>query len=98
MYRNKLSICNTFGLAALLLAGLLAVAASDGVPPIRFRNIAEKGGIRFVLDNSPTPQKHLIETMAGGVAIFDYNSDGLPDIFFTNGAAIPSLEKDSPKY
>src|SRR2546430_10502410 len=29
---------------------------------------------------------------------FDYNGDGLPDIFFTNGASIPSLEKDSPKF
>jgi enediyne biosynthesis protein E4 len=36
--------------------------------------------------------------MAGGVALFDYNNDGLLDIFFTNGAAIPSLEKNSPSY
>jgi hypothetical protein len=34
--------------------------------------------------------------MAGGVALFDYNNDGLLDIFFTNGAAIPSLEKIDP--
>ena len=40
----------------------------------------------------------MIETMAGGVAAFDYNGDGLPDIFFTNGAAIPSLKKESPKF
>lgn len=36
--------------------------------------------------------------MPGGVAIFDYNRDGRPDIFFTNGANIASLTKDSPKY
>ncbi len=34
----------------------------------------------------------------GGVAVFDYNNDGLLDIFFTNGAAIPSLEKSNPEY
>jgi len=34
----------------------------------------------------------------GGVAVFDYNNDGLPDIFFTNGAAIPSLEKSDPSF
>lgn len=36
--------------------------------------------------------------MAGGVAVFDYNGDGKPDIFFTNGADIATLKKSSPKY
>src|SRR5207237_2773302 len=34
----------------------------------------------------------------GGVAIFDDDVDGRPDIYFTNGASTPSLEKDSPRY
>ena len=33
--------------------------------------------------------------MAGGVAVFDYNNDGKLDIFFTNGADIKTLKKDS---
>jgi enediyne biosynthesis protein E4 len=52
----------------------------------------------FVLENCPTPEKYLIETMAGGVAAFDYNNDGNPDLFFANGAEVPSLRKTSPKY
>ena len=36
--------------------------------------------------------------MAGGVALFDYDNDGLLDIFFTNGAAIPSLQKTGPEF
>jgi len=36
--------------------------------------------------------------MMGGVAVFDYNNDGLLDIFFTNGAEIPSLEKTGARY
>lgn len=52
----------------------------------------------FVLENSPTAQKHMIETMPGGIAVFDYNRDGRPDLFFTNGASLPSLKKDSPKF
>ena len=36
--------------------------------------------------------------MTGGVALFDYNNDGLLDIFFTNGAEIPSLEKSNPSF
>ena len=36
--------------------------------------------------------------MAGGVAVFDYDNDGNLDIFFTNGADIDTLQKDSQKY
>jgi enediyne biosynthesis protein E4 len=71
---------------------------SRGAVPIRFRNVAAEAGLRFTLENHGTPEKRLIETMAGGVAALDYNNDGRVDIFFTNGAAIPSLEKESSKY
>jgi len=54
--------------------------------------------IEFKLDSDETPEHHAPETMAGGVAVFDYNNDGKLDIFFTNGADIKTLKKDSPKY
>src|ERR1035438_2956646 len=90
--------------AGLLLAAaaalLIAAQAREDPPiaPIRFRNVAAAAGIDFVLENSATPEKQLIETMPGGVVAFDYDGDGRIDIFFTNGAAIPSLEKNHVKY
>lgn len=54
--------------------------------------------IPFELDSDETPERHAPETMAGGVAVFDYNNDGKLDIFFTNGADINTLRKSSPKY
>jgi enediyne biosynthesis protein E4 len=65
---------------------------------IQFENVIEPSKIKFKLENSVSPQRYTFETMAGGVALFDYNNDGLLDIFFTNGAAIPSLEKNAPRY
>ncbi len=53
----------------------------------------ELSTLPFVLDNGKTPEKHLVETMPGGIAVFDYNRDGRPDIFFTNGATLPSGKK-----
>jgi hypothetical protein len=77
------------------IAALLALLSA---PAVQFRDVAEEGGLRFILDNHVTPEKHMIETMTGGVAAFDYDGDGLLDIFFTNGAEIPSLRKTAPKY
>jgi hypothetical protein len=64
------------------------------ISPIRFNYQP----IDFKLDSDETPERHAPETMAGGVAVFDYNNDGKLDIFFTNGANIQTLKKDSPKY
>jgi hypothetical protein len=84
---------------------VVAVSLARAAPPapaararILLKDVAREAGLDFVLENSPTPRKHLIETMPGGVAVFDYDGDGRLDDFFTNGAAIPSLEKDAPKY
>src|SRR2546427_4186408 len=99
--RTPLLLRYLFGIvfsAAGLTVFLFSQTSTQQVAPIRFQDVAQRAGLRFVLENSPTPRKHMIETMAGGVAAFDYNGDGLSDIFFTNGASIPSLEKDSPKF
>jgi hypothetical protein len=81
---------------ALLLAAVSGslVAEPPAKSPIRF----ELQKIPFHLENDETSAKNAPEAMAGGVAIFDYNGDGRPDIFFTNGANIATLKKDSPKY
>ena len=74
---------------------LLAHAAEPG---IEFQNIAGSSGVGFLENNSASPQKYQIETMTGGVALFDYNNDGLLDIYFANGARLPDLDKSDPKF
>ena len=72
----------------------LLTGATPVESPLRF--VYEP--IDFRLDSCETPLRHAPETMAGGMAVFDFNNDGKPDIFFTNGADIVTLKKDSPKY
>ena len=78
-------------------AAMAAAAPIFEVKPLR--------GIDFLLQNSPTPRKFLIETMPGGVALFDYNNDGLLDIFLMNGGRITeglhvpeNFERSNPPY
>ncbi len=86
--------------AGLMIAlGLWAMAASaPAPPPIRFQDIAAASGLNFKTENCPTPEKHQPETMPAGVALFDYDGDGLLDIYLVNGADMPSLVKTGAKY
>lgn len=65
---------------------------------IQFEALPAAGGLVFQLENGATPDKHQIETMAGGVGVIDFNNDGRPDIYFANGASLPSLEKTAPRF
>ena len=67
-------------------------------PAISFENTIDRSGINFILNNSRTPEKHQIETMMAGVAVFDFDNDNLLDIYFANGAALPSFDKSDPKF
>jgi len=54
--------------------------------PGKFVDISQSSGVRFQGVASHTSTKYLLETMGSGVAFFDYDNDGLLDIFFVNGA------------
>ncbi|MBZ5577269.1 MAG: CRTAC1 family protein [Acidobacteriia bacterium] len=81
------------GAASLLLVVWLAAGQN---PPAPLHFVYRP--IDFRLESSETPERHAPETMAGGLALFDYNNDGNLDIFFTNGADIRTLQKSSSKY
>jgi hypothetical protein len=92
--RPLAAICTV--LLALWLWRSAATGTSSGF--IVFENIIDSSGVRFVMDSSTSARKHQIETMLSGVAIFDYNNDGLMDLYFVNGARLPDMDKSDPRY
>lgn len=90
-----------------LLAGGAYLASSAGrftlargVPrgPILLENTAPRCGLDFVLRNDEAGRKYQVETLLGGLGVIDFDSDGWPDLYCTNGAALPSLEKSEKKF
>lgn len=73
--------------------------------PLTFNDATAQSHVNFIHTASKTSFKYLLETMGGGVAVFDYDNDGRMDLFFTNGAALKdAMSKDDlpdktlPKY
>jgi hypothetical protein len=97
-----------FALALGASLALTGIAGSDprgsapteptGASSLWFEDRQPGSGLDFVLDNSTTPDKPIIDSMLGGVALLDFDGDGRLDVFFANGARIPGLEKDDPRF
>jgi hypothetical protein len=85
-------------LACTLGAALLASSKPSEQSRIGFENRQEQSGVTFVLNNGTTEDKPIIDSTLGGVALLDYDNDGYLDLFFTNGASIPSLSKSNPAF
>jgi hypothetical protein len=54
--------------------------------PIRFVNVTPESGIDFTYYGSPSPEQYMTEQNGGGIAVFDYDADGVVDLFFSNGS------------
>src|SRR5262245_24309205 len=66
------------------------------VPLVKFTDITKETGIAFRHINDATGAKLLPETMGGGVAIFDYDGDGKPDILFIQSGLLPGHKEKGP--
>src|ERR1043166_5726755 len=82
----------TLTLLAVLCVFLCAFAPSrekisSPPQPIKFTDITAQAGITFKHVASPD-KKYIVESMSGGVALFDYDNDGLLDIFFVNSLTV----------
>src|SRR5436853_4628487 len=87
----------------IYLAAILAACAF--LLPAAIFDIGVPDGLKFRHENSPTSRKYLIEAMGGGVALLDYNNDGLLDIFLVNSGRLTSsmrspesFDRANPRY
>ena len=83
-------------LALLLPISLLLSASqlpkSNPKPIAHFTDIAKRAGLTVTeVFGGVNTKKYIIETTGTGVAIFDYDNDGWPDIFVVNGTTLDAL-------
>lgn len=65
------------------------VMAQPDPPAFRFVEEAAARGLAFHFENGAYGARYLPETMVGGVAFFDYDADGDPDVLLTAGNRWP---------
>src|SRR5207253_726604 len=58
---------------------------------ISFSDVTRASGIDFHLMCGSPEKRYIMETMCGGIAVFDYDNDGWMDIFLVNGSTLEDL-------
>lgn len=74
------------------------VGITDPKAPVIFEDVTDRTAIAAFRHRAGTQQKdYIFETPSGGVAILDFDSDGLPDVYLVNGSTTTALEgKEKP--
>jgi hypothetical protein len=66
--------------------------SANAKPVVHFTDVGQKAGLTTpVIFGGEKTKKYIIETTGTGVAIFDYDNDGWPDIFLVNGTTLETL-------
>jgi hypothetical protein len=71
----------------ILLASLTWAQSSKSTGTPVLTDVTDQTGITFVQTSSPE-KKYIVESMSGGVALFDYDNDGWLDIYFVNSCNV----------
>jgi enediyne biosynthesis protein E4 len=58
---------------------------------VHFTDVTDKAGIKFTHTSSPE-KKYIVESMSGGVALFDYDGDGYLDIYLVNSLTVDMVK------
>ena len=67
-------------------------APAEKPGPITFEDITKSTGIDFHLTCGSTEKRYIMESMCGGVALFDYDGDGWIDILLVNGSTLDAVK------
>src|SRR5262249_36348707 len=64
-----------------------------------FIDVAQKAGLTMMnVFGGKDTKKYIIETTGTGVAIFDYDNDGWPDIFLVNGTTLEGQDNSATNH
>ncbi len=81
----------TVGLAASAAAAALAQTGPTALPKLLFRDVTREAGVAFQHHSAPE-KKYIVESMSGGVALFDFDNDGLLDLYLVDSLTVDTAE------
>ena len=86
-----LSLAASAPIAIAIAHPIVTRGQSAAAAQLLFRDITRDSGITFQHHASPE-KKYIVESMSGGVALFDFDNDNLIDIYFVDSLTVDSAK------
>ena len=77
--------------------GHRAAAATEEARTIVLKEVSDSWRIDFRHHHGGSGERYMVESVVGGVVLFDFDGDGDDDIFFVDGGALPGYEGEAPR-
>lgn len=90
-----MSIARIFSGLLLCFVGVHAALGQNAVP--QFTNVTKEAGIDFLYNFGDESYVNILESSGSGVTVFDYDNDGLMDIYLLNGTYLPGISDEQGK-
>ena len=75
----------------------IPIVLSGQKKSVMFTDITKKAGIIFKYTFGDYSYKNILESSGGGVTVFDYNKDGLMDLYLMNGTYLEGISDPAGK-
>lgn len=85
-----------FAITISILMLLLAAVPAQQKTVIKFADATKSAGINFI-DQSDKEKRYIVESMSGGVAMFDFDNDGRLDIYLVNSYSVEAALAKKPR-
>jgi len=84
-------------IASVLLLLMVPLGTALRAENIKFREVSKDWGIDYRHHHGGSGKRYMVETMVGGVVMFDFDNDGDEDLFFVDGGILPGYTEEAPR-
>ena len=85
-----------YAICLFLITSFTTFCSAGAAGKISLTAVTEAAGLEFHHVDGRSGQRYFLETVGSGTAFFDYDGDGLIDIYFVNGADLPGFSSPAP--
>ena len=83
---------------AAAAAGMISVLGHQAAGQILLTDVAAQSAVTFRHTDGSSGKRYIVETVSAGLALFDYDNDGLIDVYFLNGAPLKGTKvEEAPR-